>query len=318
MFVDAALRLLVLLGVAAGLVFFGRRLVGPHPPQGLRAGICVGIIGVLIVGLITRGIGGALEKSLGENGTVAGVAITLAIGIALLLAGVMSFFKAGFERWLVQFEDQGWFGVDAYKRTQGQRVRRSTILGILIIAGTGIYTLLSHKTLETAAANWEILLPFTHGKTLLLLPDVRFAVPLLLSLASLWFAYRIVNFPAFADFLIATEAELNKVSWPTRKRLIQDTVVVLTTMLFITGFLFVMDSIWINALSNRWVNVLQTTESTDTQALDAQIDKLNQEKQAAVGQNDLQKVSQLDSEIENLKQERESILRGKQGGPQDW
>lgn len=315
-FVDAALRLLVMLAVAAGLVLVGRRLVGPDPPLGLRAGICVGIVGVLMIGLITRGIGGVLERSLGESGAIAGIAITVAVGIALLLAGAMSFFKSGFERWLVLIEEQGWFSVAAYKRTQGQRVRRATILGILILAGTGIYTLLSHKTLETAAANWEIVLPFTHGKTLLLLPDVRFTIPLLLALASLWFAYRVVNFPAFADFLIATEAELNKVSWPTRRRLIQDTIVVLTTMLLLTGFLFVADSIWIKALS--LVSVLQQDEGTDTRSIDAQMDKLNEEKQAALGQNDVQKVKQLDTQIDSLRQQRESILRGKQGGPQEW
>ena len=52
----------------------------------------------------------------------------------------------------------------------------------------------------------------------------------------LWRAWRgMVNFPAFADFLIATEAEMNKVSWTTRKRLVQDTIVVLTTVVLMTA-----------------------------------------------------------------------------------
>ncbi len=34
---------------------------------------------------------------------------------------------------------------------------------------------------------------------------------------ALWLAWRVVNVPSFADFLIATEAELNKVSWTTRR-----------------------------------------------------------------------------------------------------
>src|SRR5207245_6636592 len=113
-----------------------------------------------------------------------------------------------------------------------------------------------------------------------LLPDVKFTVPLLLAVAALWLAWRLVNFPVFADFLIATEAELNKVSWTTRRRLVQDTIVVLTTMLLLTGFLFAMDSLWINILSWRWVNVLQT-EGDDVRKLDAQIEKLNQEKEEA-------------------------------------
>ena len=70
-------------------------------------------------------------------------------------------------------------------------------------------------------------------------------------------AWRIVNCPAFADFLIATEAELNKVSWTTRKRLIQDTIVVLMTVFLLTVFLFVVDVAWGKVLSNWPIGVLQ-------------------------------------------------------------
>ena len=59
------------------------------------------------------------------------------------------------------------------------------------------------------------------------LPDLQFTVPLILIAATLWFAWRAVNYPTFGDFLIATEAEINKVSW-TREALIRDTIVVLT------------------------------------------------------------------------------------------
>ncbi len=316
-FVDAALRFLVMLGVAALAILIGRRLIGANPPHGIRAGIAFGLLGVLVIGLVTRGIGALLERGGGENGAVVGIALTASVGIALLIAAGMLLFRAGFDRWLVKVEDQGWFSAAAYKRAQGQRVRRGTILGILILAGSGIYTLLSHKSLETATANWEVALPFTNGKTLLLLPDIRFTVPLLLVLFALWFAYRVVNFPVFADFLIATEAELNKVSWTTRRRLVQDTIVVLTTMLLLTGFLFAMDSLWINILSWRWVNVLQT-EKVDISVLDAQIEKLNQEKQEATARGDMQTVARLEGQLESLNEQRQRATPGKQGGPQDW
>ncbi len=70
-------------------------------------------------------------------------------------------------------------------------------------------------------------------------------------------AWRIVNYPAFADFLIATEAELNKVSWTTRPRLIQDTIVVLVTTLLLALFLFLMDQTWRVILSWKPIGVLQ-------------------------------------------------------------
>src|SRR5207248_2889718 len=56
----------------------------------------------------------------------------------------------------------------------------------------------------------------TRYRTITLLPSVQFTVPLLLLAAGMWLAWRVVNLPMFADFLIATEAELNKVSWTTR------------------------------------------------------------------------------------------------------
>src|SRR5205823_10171143 len=128
-FVNAALQLCVVLGVAGLLVLLGRvlwssvgqGLVGPDLPHGIRAGVAVGVVGCFLIGLFTRGIGASLESSLGDRGAAVGIPITLAIGIALLVAGAMLFFRAGFDRWLVTVEDQGWFGAAAYKRTQGQR-----------------------------------------------------------------------------------------------------------------------------------------------------------------------------------------------------
>ena len=65
----------------------------------------------------------------------------------------------------------------------------------------------------------------------------------------IWLSWRLVNWPVFADFLIATDAEMNKVSWTTRKRLFQDTVVVLVTVILLTTFLFFIDIMWIKILS---------------------------------------------------------------------
>src|SRR5439155_9622176 len=96
-----------------------------------------------------------------------------------------------------------------------------------------------------------------------LLPAVRFTVPLLLLLLTIWLAWRVVNLPTFGDFLIATEAELNKVSWTTRARLWQDTLVVLTTMLLMALFLFVVDIAWGKILSSPWINVLQVKQTTE-------------------------------------------------------
>ena len=60
----------------------------------------------------------------------------------------------------------------------------------------------------------------------------------------MWFGYRLVNWPTFADFLISVEAELNKVSWPTQKELIRASLVVIFTILFLSIILFAYDALW--------------------------------------------------------------------------
>ena len=89
-----------------------------------------------------------------------------------------------------------------------------------------------------------------------LFPVAALTLPLLLALGTAWLAWRAVNVPTFGDFLIATEAEMNKVSWTPRKRLIQDTVVVLICLALLTLFLLVIDLFWGSLLSLKFIGVL--------------------------------------------------------------
>jgi preprotein translocase SecE subunit len=81
-------------------------------------------------------------------------------------------------------------------------------------------------------------------RSLVLLPGIQFSGPILLIILALWVSWKVVNIPVFADFLIATEAEMNKVSWTTKKKLFHDTIVVLTTLVLMSVFLFAMDQFW--------------------------------------------------------------------------
>jgi preprotein translocase SecE subunit len=103
------------------------------------------------------------------------------------------------------------------------------------------------------------------------LPAAKLTVPLLLFALTLWLGWRIVNMPVFADFLIATEAELNKVSWTTRKRLVQDTVVVLITLVLMVIFLFAVDVAWGRILSWRPIGVLQVSDQKQESTSDAEL-----------------------------------------------
>ena len=56
-----------------------------------------------------------------------------------------------------------------------------------------------------------------------------------------WLGYRIVNYAPFADFLIAVEAEMSKVSWPTQQQLIRASAVVIILILGLTVIVYVYD-----------------------------------------------------------------------------
>jgi preprotein translocase SecE subunit len=269
-FVLVALHLVVMLGGMAGLTYVGLRLVG-KPEKGLRAGILVGSLTLLAVAYTTWLIAKILEATFfgDESRWTAGIIVTLIIGAGLLFLAVRTLLRPGFEDVAQMLEEQGWVSLEGYKRSQGQRVRRGTMLGILIVAGCGIYTLLAHQTLESAGRDWVWFVPFS-DQQFTLLGDVRFTVPLLLAAVSGWFAYRVVNFPVFADFLIATEAEINKVSWTTRKRLVQDTIVVMVTVILFTLFLFIVDQAWGRLLAGVGVIKIDTTQQDQGQREDAQ------------------------------------------------
>ena len=84
------------------------------------------------------------------------------------------------------------FHTGIYKRTQGRVTRQVTFAAIALAIVAGLWRLNL------------ILMSYSVG--------VAYAVPGVLLLLGLWAGYRIVNVPEFADFLIAVEAEMNKVS----------------------------------------------------------------------------------------------------------
>jgi preprotein translocase SecE subunit len=268
--VTVSLQILVMLLVAGLFVWGGVRLTGPQPRPGLRAGVITGILAVVLVTWITCAIGLALEGYFGPHSQV-GAGITVLVGLVLAAGLVKLFLAQGFERTMVRLEEQGWFSPASYKRSQGQRVRRGTILGILILAGCGIYTMLHRGAVDTTS-NWWIPIPFTSHtyfdtttpgviaewvtwRSIWILPHTQLTLPLVVAALSLWLAWRVVNYPVFADFLIASEAELNKVSWTPRKRLISDTIVVLVTVILLTVFLYAADLLWAAILTK--IHVLQ-------------------------------------------------------------
>ena len=59
-----------------------------------------------------------------------------------------------------------------------------------------------------------------------------------------WAAFRLVQWPRFADFLISVEAEMSKVSWPARAELLRASAVVILVIFLLAVILFAYDFIW--------------------------------------------------------------------------
>lgn len=116
------------------------------------------------------------------------------------------------------------FHVGIYKRSQGRVARQVTFATLVIVFGYGLWRLS------------DVLMDYGHL--------MQFALPGVLLLLCLWVTYRLVNVPSFADFLIAVEAEMNKVSWPTRQELFRGSAVVLITIILLAALLFAFDMFW--------------------------------------------------------------------------
>ena len=126
---------------------------------------------------------------------------------------------------------------DQFKPTQGKIARLWTGIGLALLVGAGIYQFHEYQ------------LKGNYG------PVAQFGIPALLALTFGWVVWRTVNFPPFADFLIATESEMNKVSWTSREDLRKATIVVLATVFFLAIYLFGVDYLWSTLL--KMIGVLK-------------------------------------------------------------
>lgn len=114
------------------------------------------------------------------------------------------------------------FRANLYKANQGKNARLSTAIAVAIIFICGAYTL------------------YVHTSNLL----VGGTVLGIITAFGCWFAYRLVNWPRFAEFLITVESEMMKVSWPGKQEVIISTFVVLIVLAIIAVMIFVFDTVW--------------------------------------------------------------------------
>lgn len=147
-------------------------------------------------------------------------------------------------------QQTGWWGTffsfAIYKRTAGPTTRSLTFLGIMIFVLWGAAVL--------------------HDRLIMAPLSVRLGIPGLLVLLGGWVAFRIVNYPPFADFLADTEWEMRKVTWPNWSQLKRATTVVIAVTLLMAAYLYTVDLIWMGILRLIGVLWVPTPEQTESAA----------------------------------------------------
>jgi preprotein translocase subunit SecE len=127
------------------------------------------------------------------------------------------------------------FSLGVYKRSQGRIARQVTYAALVIVIALGAWSLQQFLADKVA-------------------PSGRYGISTAVLLVGMWIGYRLVNVPRFADFLIAVEAEMNKVSWPTRGELFRSSIVVMITIFGLAIVLWAYDAFWTLLLT--WLKVL--------------------------------------------------------------
>jgi preprotein translocase subunit SecE len=118
---------------------------------------------------------------------------------------------------------------DLYKPKQGWHARLYTALGLGVIIGLGLI-----RFFQSIYNDYSTV--------------TSYGITAGLGLAFAWFIFRLVEYPPFVEFLIATEAEMNKVSWTSKEDLKRATSVVLVTVTIMAIYLFLVDWVWANLL----------------------------------------------------------------------
>lgn len=114
---------------------------------------------------------------------------------------------------------------DIYQRKQGRVLRRCTA-GAIVLACVLASQALYHSVLLDLSSQWA------------------YGAVVAINVVGAWCAYRAINYPVFADFLIDVESEMMKVTWPSWAELQRATIVVLATMFIFSLLLFGYDIAW--------------------------------------------------------------------------
>ncbi|RKY24088.1 MAG: preprotein translocase subunit SecE [Planctomycetota bacterium] len=118
---------------------------------------------------------------------------------------------------------------DIYKRGQGKYTRLCSAFGTAIIAALGCWRLY----IKLQAANFGL----SPRATLWITTMTPAGLLVVLALLIFW----LVNKPMIADFMIAAEGEMKKVSWSSKQEIVVSTFVVIAVVILMAGLLGITD-----------------------------------------------------------------------------
>ena len=115
-----------------------------------------------------------------------------------------------------------------YKKGQGYWTRMGTAIGAALLIGLTSYQIYLHRPYLGMAER----------------PQLAMGISLAFFALAAFFAWRAMNKPSNVDFLVATDSEMKKVNWTSRKDLIGSTKVVIVFMFLIALILFLIDIVF--------------------------------------------------------------------------
>lgn len=266
-----ALRLLTM-GLALGAgIYLAPRVLPDHPHRRTATAVTVllvlaGVVAVYVICYLIDGLlrfatlRGWLSEEFFNNRAWLGAGLAAAAAFGYGRSVWRRLHTPAFAKRIAALDEQGWLKLTTYKPGQGRMMRRATLLTTMgLIAGAVFHFWGPVQAGLTGAWTWVV--PFTvplsgiGGWEWVVARMPGFSLTVLLGGIALWLTFRVVQYPWFADFLISTEAELNKVTWSTRKQLTRDTIVVLVVTFMLAAFLLLMDIFWVVLL--RFIGVIK-------------------------------------------------------------
>ena len=131
---------------------------------------------------------------------------------------------------------------EIYKPGQGKYTRIVTFAAVMVLGLIGAYQL---------SQSLSAYLDKVGGAKIYL----QYGIPTVLVAVLALVMFYIVNRVRSADFLIATEGEMKKVAWSSRKEIIGSTKVVIVTSFIIAALLFGVD--WLFVVLFRKIGLIQ-------------------------------------------------------------